>query len=115
MVTQAEVLAELEDEGYQVNKRTLGYWRERGLLPPLERDGQQYYWEEEVVDRVKDLCSKREGGVLSVLNLEGNLFQVERIEIKSLRGVPTAIIYFVDGNFILKKLREGLLNAISSI
>jgi DNA-binding transcriptional MerR regulator len=113
MVSQLEVLERLEDEGYEVSKRTLGYWRGKGLLPPLERDGQQYYWEEGIIDRVKDLCSKREESVLYKIDLDGQEFSVERVEIKRLRGEVKAIIYLSDDQFIIKRVREELLNAIS--
>tara|TARA_Y100000588_G_C13418993_1_gene570757 strand:+ start:174 stop:521 length:348 start_codon:yes stop_codon:yes gene_type:complete len=115
MVSQLEVLERLEDEGYEVSKRTLGYWRGKGLLPPLERDGQQYYWDEDVIERVKDLCSKREESILCEIELEGVKFPVERVEIKRFRGDLKAIIYLEDGRFILKRVREEFINAISSI
>jgi len=113
MITQEEVLVRLEEEGYTTSKRNLGYWRGVGLLPPLQREGQQYYWKEEILDKVKFLCKKQES--LTIIELEGDRFTVERVEIKRINGEPTVIMYLNDGQFILRKARESVLDAITTI
>ena len=113
MITQLEALNVLEDEGFDATKRTLGYWRERGFLPPLERDGQQYYWEENVLDKLRDLCTKRlrEREILKTIEVG----DIDRIEFRRINGIAKRIIYLYDGTFMVTKQREDEINAISKI
>lgn len=116
MVTQEEVLIKLEREGYTLSKRTLGYWRGESLLPPLEREGQQYYWKEDVLDKIRNLCTRRkEREILNTFELEGRRFEVERIEIKRINNRPTVIIYLSDGTFMVTRTREEKVNALTKI
>ena len=112
-MTQEEVLIKLEIEGYKTSKRNLGYWRGIGLLPPLQREGQRYYWKEDILDKVKFLCKKQE--YLTVIELENDKFIIERVEIKRIDRVATIIMYLNDGQFILRKVRESVLDAITTI
>ena len=117
MITQLEALNVLEEEGFDATKRTLGYWRERGFLPPLERDGQQYYWKENVLDKLRDLCTKRlrEKEILVTVNLLGLNKEVERVEFKRINGIAKRIIYLSDGAFMVTKQREEAINAVTQI
>ena len=55
MLTQEEVLAELEARGYEISPRRLVDWRQKGLLPPLVKHGRGrgrawiYVWEEPLI------------------------------------------------------------------
>tara|TARA_R100000306_G_scaffold62314_2_gene68548 strand:- start:165 stop:512 length:348 start_codon:yes stop_codon:yes gene_type:complete len=115
MITQEEVLDKLAIEGLSSSKRTLGYWRGEGLLPPLEREGQQYYWKEEVLDQVRTLCSKKEREVLITFELEGREFEIERVELKRINGSPKRIIYLSDGTFMVTRAREEAVYAVTKI
>ena len=116
MITQDEALEVVQDQGYQVTKRTLGYWREIGQLPPLERDGQQYFWNEEVVNQIELLCQKRSFGErLSTVKVEDATFDISHVVIKRQDNTITAGLYLEDGGFLLKRLREETLNAITKI
>ena len=116
MITQEEVLVRMETEGFTPSKRTLGYWRGEGLLPPLEREGQQYYWKEEVLDRVRTLCGRKERReILTILELEGKEFEIERIELRRISGNPKAIIYLSDGTFMVTRAREEAVYAVTKI
>ena len=116
MITQDEALDKLSDEGYELSKRTLGYWRGEGLLPPLEREGQQYYWKEDVLDSVRTLCSNRIGREsLTTLYIEGNSFEVDYIEIKRIHSKPKIVIYLSNGSFMVKAAREETINAVTKI
>ncbi len=112
MITQEEVLDKLEEEGYRTSKRNLGYWRGVGLLPPLQREGQQYYWKEDVLEKVKILCRKRES--LKTIELEGATLVIERIEIKRLNNNIICISYLDNGSFLIRKIRESVLDAVTS-
>ena len=115
-VTQDEIIDELEREGYSLSRRTLGYWRGEGLLPPLEREGQQYYWKGEILEKVRTLCSKRERSeILYSFTLEGTNFEVEKLEIKRIHGSLKVISHLSDGTFMVKTTREESVNAITKI
>ena len=116
MVTQEEVLIKLEREGYTLSKRTLGYWRGESLLPPLEREGQQYYWKEDILNKIRNLCVRRkEREILTTFELEGQRFEVERIEIKRINNSPIIITYLSNGTFMVKRTREEKVNAFTKI
>ena len=115
-VTQDEVINELEREGFSLSRRTLGYWRGEGLLPPLEREGQQYYWQGDILDQVRTLCSKREKSeILYSFTMEGERFEVERVEIKRVHGSLKVISYLSNGSFMVTTTREESVNAITKV
>ena len=58
MLSQADILDELRTDGYDINIRTLRYWRTVGLLPKLYQDGMQWGYPEEITNNIKELCNK---------------------------------------------------------
>jgi hypothetical protein len=64
MVSQTQLVAELQDRGYHVTERQLRDWRAKGLLPPLSRRSQGRglgvlrYWEDRgrILSRAIAVC-----------------------------------------------------------
>jgi len=77
MLSQAEILDILRQDGYDVGLRTLRYWRSVGLLPRLY--GRKYSID--VIDNIKDLCNRFGrliGDTIFIHILEGYHFKVYR-------------------------------------
>lgn len=102
-LTQTEILSVLRDEGYDVNLRTLRYWRGVGLLPPLYVNGTSRVYSQDMVQFIRELCDDRGrliGGVLFVINLEGEKFKVYRCTVSKPDSRYKIILYTDKGVMI---------------
>ena len=106
---QADILNILRSDGYDVNIRTLRYWRTVGLLPQLYNRGYPI----EIIDTIKELCNKFGrliGDVILIITLEGGYrFKVYRYIVerpKEDKG-KYKLTFYTDQGIIIEK-RDNL-------
>jgi DNA-binding transcriptional MerR regulator len=114
--SQSDVLDILESEGFSVTIRTLQYWRSKGLIPQLERETNEFYYTEDDLNSVRDICaSANRGGRSLVMTryLEGDKFEVERIEVVRLNdNTLRKILHTRGGGRIVMECGEDDIDAL---
>ncbi len=105
LLTQEDLVFNLQGEGYDLRIRTLTYWRSQGLIGDLHRNGNTYYVEREDQDKAIELCKTRQPELLKI-ELEGHEFSIERAVVTSFEGELVIRLYTKDQGMLLKVLKE---------
>ena len=113
-ITQEELIDHLKDEGYDVNIRTLRYWRSIGVIPEMERNGKQWYYSKSIINFIKILCINRgreHNGIIIEKELEGEKFKVYEIHVTKDRDNKDFMVkYTTNKGILINKTSD--LNAI---
>ena len=117
LVEQERIIDDLQLSGYEVNLRTLSYWRSQDELPPLVRKGNRYYYSELTVDRIRALCIQKGKAksltTLFTFTVEGREFDITHVEIFRAVDTPKLILHELTGGILIKDIREEDLYAIA--
>jgi len=119
-LSQDRIVNTLNSEGYDISSRTLGFWRSEGIIPPMFRDGNEYYYDltftPDILDQIRFLSNgKRRLKPISLTTilLEGELFTIETIEIIRTPTGLKAAFHLRDGGRLVRDIEEELLDAIT--
>ncbi len=115
-ITQQEIVSLLKSHGYDIEIRTLTFWRSNNLLPQLERVGNSHFAHTDEIPRIKELCTRVGRGpeeTLFTYEIEEMRFEITRLEIRQLERRTVAWLYIRDGGYLVKELRRGELDAFT--
>ena len=82
--SQAQVVDFLQAEGFDIEVRTLEYWRQEGFIPKLHRDGNERFYTEDDIYSIEIVCAKNgRAGRHGTLrhSIDGEKFIVTRMEV----------------------------------
>ena len=120
VISQEEIVETLRREGYSITVRTLGFWRSEGSLPSMLRYGNEYYYDlsvtPNIVDTIRFLANgKRKVNPLplTVLDLEGDQFIIETVEIIRTPDGLKAALHLRDGGQLVRDIEEEVVDAIT--
>tara|TARA_Y100000310_G_scaffold258230_1_gene266570 strand:- start:2195 stop:2590 length:396 start_codon:yes stop_codon:yes gene_type:complete len=107
-VTQSDVLFVLRSDGYDVNLRTLRYWRSVGLLPRLYQNGGRRGYPVEIISTLKQLCNQSGrlvGNTLFIHYLEEAIFKVYRVVIEKPKGYngKYRVVLYTDQGILVER------------
>ena len=113
LVEQNDVIDMLRREGFYVTQRILTYWRSEGLLPPLVRDGNNYAYDVEVIEQIRELCIQK--GKLKTRRLfthrvEGYEYDIVRLMVLRAKDKIMLLMYEVDGGVLIRTITEEELS-----
>ena len=114
--TQEEVLEELTSGGYDLTRRTLEYWRAKGSIPPLRRDGNERFYLDLDVEVIKFTCGKNRKAPDEILFrhvVEDTTFNITRLEVFSVEGTINLVLYEESGGFLSLELSKESFDAFT--
>ena len=114
-IEQGDLIDELRREGYLVTQRVLTYWRSEGLLPLLVRDGNSYVYDVDVAEQIRQLCIQK-GKIktrrLFTHRVEGDEYNIIRLEVLKARDEIILLMYEVDGGVLIRTITEEELSCL---
>ena len=96
LLTQTEILEDLNKRGYVVSRRTLRYWRSEGLLPLLFRDNERCGYPIGVIQDIEKLCNKKGRIEPEILFIHLDQFPVYHLDILRQHGKVKYIYHTKD-------------------
>lgn len=86
--SQEEIVNILHEEDIYINKRQIKYWRDIGLIPKLERIGTEWLYNDDIVNKIKEICISKglyKQKPLCLINISNQIFTVYSINIKRIK------------------------------
>lgn len=117
LYSQAETVALLQNEGFNLTERMLRTWRANGNIPELERGGLSYFYSSEDLDAIRIFAQQKDRApeeTLLIHEVEGKLFNVIGLEIVRLNGQIRLLMHLRREGVLVKDITEEEVRAIAN-
>ena len=106
LISQDRVIESFKDQGTELTRRMLTYWRSKGLLEPLTREGNGYLMSFDDVERVRVLIQlkEQEEEILFIHTIDGKGFNITRMEVRKIGRVVYRLLYTDEGGKLIKEM-----------